>query len=132
MLIRDTNTNDIENCLNLDNENYWTKRDFSESIKNKMAIFLVAEDNDIIMGFVIGFIVPTKFYEAIIHETRVDENFRGKRIGTKLVNEFCAQAEEKGVKTVYAMIESALKPFYLDACGFSETGKWVEASKNLQ
>ena len=67
----------------------------------------------------------------MIHESRIDLNFRGKKLGTKLVNEFCKEAFRKGAKIAYAMIEPELKPFYIGSCNFKETGNWIETSIEL-
>lgn len=132
MKIRSAIVDDVNVCLNIsmqENETNWTKQDFAESITNVNSIFLVAEEESKVVGYVIGYIVPTKKDEAMLHETRIDVNYRGKKIVTKLVQEFCNQAFCKKVKVVYALIENQLKPFYVDSCDFKETGKWVETSK---
>ncbi|MFP4045686.1 MAG: GNAT family N-acetyltransferase, partial [Candidatus Aenigmatarchaeota archaeon] len=100
------------------------------SVKNENAIFLVAEDKERIVGYVTGFILPSKEDEAMVHETRVDPEQRGRGVGTKLVNKFCEQASERGVELIYAYIESELKSFYIKSCDFKETeNNWIEVSK---
>jgi hypothetical protein len=68
----------------------------------------------------------------LIHKSRVDLNFRRKKLGTKLVDEFCKEAFRKSVRIVFAMIESELKPFYIDSCNFKQTGNWIETSIKIQ
>lgn len=81
------------------------------------------------MGYSLGFIVPTKRTEALMHETRVDLKCRGKKVGTKLVDAVCKTLFSQGVEVIYAMIEPKLKPFYINSCKFKETGKWIEVEK---
>ncbi len=134
MIIRNASLNDVDSCFIIssqENENYWTKEDFVNCIKNTNAIILIAEENDKIVGYITGYIVPTKNDEAMVHESRIDTNHRGKKIGTKLVQEFCNEAFGKNVKIVYALIESKLKPFYINSCNFKKTGNWIETSIRL-
>lgn len=131
MIFRDASKDDVKRCLELarqEDEKYWTESDFIGCIENTDSIFLVVEVDGVIAGYTIGYIVPTKFDEAMVHETRIDPEFRGQKLGTKIVDEFCKKAFEKCAKTVYAMIEEKIKPFYIESCGFKETGHWVEAS----
>lgn len=131
MLIRDASETDIDACLGI-TDSYWKKEDFQNSIDNPNAIFLVAEVDDNIVGYINGFIVPTKNNEAMIHESRIKDEQRGQKYGSRLVDEFCEVAYEAGADIVYAMIEPELKAFYIDSCKFKNTGQWVEASRSLK
>jgi N-acetylglutamate synthase-like GNAT family acetyltransferase len=134
MIFRNAVKKDIGFCLQIskqDNEQYWIESDFSSSITNENSIFIVVEEKKEIIGYILGFIVPTKEDEAMIHESRIVKVQRGKKVGTKLVNEFCQEAFKRGVKIVYAMIESELEKFYINSCRFEKTGHWIEASKRL-
>jgi ribosomal protein S18 acetylase RimI-like enzyme len=135
MKIRKARKRDLKGCLRLqalDKEKYWKLADFQKSIKNKDVIFLVAEEDNSILGYVLGFIVPTKRTEALVHETRVDKTQRGRKIGTKLVNELCKNMFKKGVKEIYAEIESELEKFYVKSCKFRKSAKWIEVKKLKQ
>jgi ribosomal protein S18 acetylase RimI-like enzyme len=132
MLIRPAKKLDLKNCLKIsleDNENYWTLIDFEKSVSNKDVIFLVADNGDYIVGYIIGFFVPTKKVEVAIHETRVLNEYRGKKIGTNLVDEFCKVAFSCGAKKIYAEIEKNLSNFYIDSCNFKKIANWLEFSK---
>jgi len=132
MKLRKATLKDIRKCLKLqelDKEKYWKLIDFQKAIKNKDVIFLIAEKEGNILGYVLGFIVPTKRIEALIHETRVDKKQRGKKIGTKLVNELCNNLFRKGVKEIYAEIEPELEKFYIKSCKFKKSRKWVEVKR---
>ena len=129
MQIRQAQLEDADECNNLflaDDEEYWSLRDFKSSSDNPDIIFLVAEENEGIIGYILGFIVPTKRDEVALHETRVHRNSRGKGVGVALVNEFCRHAFEIGAKVVYALIEPALMKFYGDACRFERNADWIE------
>ena len=91
MLTRFAEAEDVEICIKLarqEGETYWALNDFNQSIANDSAIFLVAEVEAQLVGYVIGFIVPTKNNEAMLHETRVALAKRGQKIGVRLVEAF--------------------------------------------
>ncbi len=134
MIIRKARASDIEDCLNIsrqrdEKEKYWLKEDFLRNVRDKYAAFIVAEEKGKVVGYCIGYIVPTKRTEAMVHETRVDIEARGKRVGTKLVNALCKVLFSKNVKGVYALIEPKVKSFYINSCKFKQKGKWLEASR---
>jgi len=133
MIIRNGKRSDSKKCLNLqrlDKRLYWKSIDFERSAIDKDVVFLVAEEDNKIIGYVLGFIVPTKRTEALVHETRVDKRKRGKGIGTELVNAFCKETFKKKVKDIYAEIEQKHLKFYRDACKFKISGKWIEVTKS--
>jgi len=132
MRIRALRISDINGCLNiqkLDKENYWKDLDLKRSIKNKDVLFVIAEENGKVVGYINGFIVPTKRTEAMIHETRVDKRERKKGIGKSLVKEFCKKAFRKGVKDIYAEVKPKHLKFYEKSCKFKKSGKWIELKK---
>lgn len=133
MIIRKGKAEDAKNCVRiseLDKESHWEITDFEESTKDEDVIFLVAEEDKKVIGYILGFIVPTKKTEALIHETRVHKDYRGKSIGTGLVDAFCKEIFNRGVKTVSAEIEPKHLTFYRDTCKFKESAKWIEVSKS--
>lgn len=132
MKIRQGSKKDAVNCARFsksDKAHYWKRSDFEKAATDKDVVFLVAEENKKLMGYILGFIVPTKRTEALIHETRVSKKERGKGVGTKLVDSFCKNIFRKGVKIVYAEIKPEHIKFYKGACKFNLSGKWVEVSK---
>ncbi len=129
MHIRPARPDDAKVCYELflaDAEEYWSPDDFRRSTEDSHVIFLVAEEADDIVGYILGFFVPTRKSEVGLHETRVHRDSRGKGIGTTLVAEFCRQAFTRGAKIVSASIEPELMKFYGDACGFQKSGEWIE------
>jgi len=132
MIVRKGKLQDAENCFSIfktDKEAYWEIADFEKSAGDNDVIFLVAEESKRIVGYVLGFIVPTKRTEALIHETRVESRKRKQGIGTKLVNAFCEEAFKRGVEVIYAEIEPELLNFYVDACKFEESHRWIEVAR---
>jgi ribosomal protein S18 acetylase RimI-like enzyme len=135
MLIRRGTKEDSEECMRLyelDNEKYWEISDFRSSAEHADVIFLIAEEDSRIVGYILGFVMPTKREEAMIHETRVHKKERGRGIGAMLVDAFCREASARGVKEVEAEVGSQHLKFYRDACGFKEVHKWIEVSKKKE
>jgi len=133
MKIRKAETRDIKKCLELqklDKEDYWKTLDFVNALKSSFVIFIIAEENNELKGYIIGFMCPTKKTDAMIHETRVNRKERGKGIGKALVDEFCKEAFNRGVKDIYALIEPELSNFYIKSCGFKKSHCWIEAKKS--
>jgi ribosomal protein S18 acetylase RimI-like enzyme len=132
MLVRKAKTDDAKQCLEIfksDDGKYWEDSDFRNSVQHDDVIFLVAEENGVIIGYVLGFILPTKRSEALIHETRVHREERRNGIGTMLVDAFCEEAFSKGAKVVLAEIAPAHLKFYGESCGFKKTNEWIEVAR---
>ena len=135
MHIRKAAKDDSEGCMRLfelDNEKYWEISDFRNSAEHADVIFLVAEDDSRIVGYVLGFVMPTRRKEAMLVETRVHKKERGRGIGIKLVDAFCREAFARGAKEVEAEIEPQHLKFYRDACGFKEVHKWIEVDRKKE
>ena len=135
MLIRKAAKEDSEECMRLfelNNEKYWEISDFSSSAEHADVIFLVAEEGGRIVGYILGFVIPTRRNEAMIHETRVHRKERGKGIGTKLVDAFCNEAFARGAKEVDAEVAPKHLKFYRDACNFKELHKWIEVGRKKE
>jgi ribosomal protein S18 acetylase RimI-like enzyme len=135
MLIRKATKEDSEECMRLyelDNGKYWEISDFRSSADQADVIFLVAEEDGRIIGYAIGFVMPTRRREAMFVETRVHKEDRGRGIGTKLVDAFCREAFERGVKEVEAEVEPQHLKFYRDACDFKELHKWIEVGRKTR
>ncbi len=132
MKIRTAALGDEESCLRLsqqEKEHYWSKEDFQRSVKDKNVVFVVEEEEGRVIGYSLGFIIPTKRIEALLHETRVDLEFRGQKVGTKLVDAVCKALFSRGARVIYAMIAPKHKPFYIKSCCFKETGDWIEVAR---
>ena len=83
------------------NENYKVQEFYEKLIDNEDKIILVARDNDIILGYVYGFIQDNGnlFNNKIaqLDALFVKEQYRGNGIARSLMKEFINWAEEKGV-----------------------------------
>ncbi|MBU0760924.1 MAG: GNAT family N-acetyltransferase [Nanoarchaeota archaeon] len=135
MKIRNGKTKDANECLTLqklDKENFWKKKDFVLSAKDKGVIFLVAEEKDKIIGYITGSINLVKRNEAFLQETRVDKRRRRGKIGTNLVNAFCETAKKKGITKIFSEIEREHIPFYIESCKFKDRGKHILIKKEIK
>jgi ribosomal-protein-alanine N-acetyltransferase len=129
--VRPAKRKDIAACLSAqasEGNKYFSKKDYLNSIKNPYGIFLVAELDGKVVGYVISFIVPTKHSEAIVHSTMVNKKFRRQNIGCKLVKSFVKVAFGKGVKQIFAMVEKGYPYKFYKSCGFKKTAFWYELS----
>src|SRR3989338_11373103 len=132
MKVRKAALSDAKECLKMRarEEKIWSAIDFVSSVRNKHCIFLVAEKKERIVGYCIGFIVPTQKKEAMLHETRVDKPERGKGAGKKLVSAFCKEAFRRKVRDIYSEIEPKHVDFYCKKCGFKKNARCIEIKKS--
>ncbi len=132
MKIRKGSDRDAASCLKiarLDKAKHWEIQDFKNSAIDRNAVFFVAENEGNVIGYILGFVVPTRHSEALIHETRIHRSFRRKGIGTALVERFCQHAFKSNVNTISALIDPKHLKFYSNVCKFKNVGKWIEVSK---
>ncbi len=83
------------------NENYKVEEFYEKSIDDNNKIILVARENNIILGYIYGFIQDNgNLYNnkiAQLDALFVKEQYRGNGIAISLMKEFINWAEEKGV-----------------------------------
>ena len=83
------------------NENYKVEEFYEKLINNNDKTIFVARDNDIVLGYVYGFIQENgSLYNnkvAQLDALFVKEQYRGNGIARSLTKEFINWAEEKGV-----------------------------------
>ena len=103
------------------------KEYFKESIESDTKITLVAEDNDEIIGYIVGGIEEVSDYRNITNICEaenmwVDEKYRSQGIGKQFMNKLELWAREKGINRMRAIAsyknEKAIK-FYKRE-GYSE------------
>ena len=131
MKIRKAVETDAEKSYELlesEKEKGFTANDFRNASKHKDAIFLVAENDKGIIGYVIGFICPTKKTDAMLAETRVKESERKMGIGSRLIDAFCKEAFRMGAKTVYAEVKKKDSKFY-GKNRFKKANEWIEMAR---
>jgi ribosomal protein S18 acetylase RimI-like enzyme len=124
--VRPGESGDIAACLEIetaDGNVFFLDGDFRRALVDRDAIFLVAEVRDSVIGFVFGFVLPTKPSEAMIHATVVHPRQRHRGVGTALVNAFALEAFNRRVRVVFAEVETGPDRFY-EACGFRKEAVW--------
>ena len=117
---------DIPLCLEVEasqEDNTFSEHDFHNSITDSDVIFLVAEEKGRVTGFILGFIVPTRRKEAMIHSTMVHRQYSRKGIGSLLVKTFAKSAFMQGVESIFAEVEEGPDKFY-EKCGFRKVMVW--------
>jgi ribosomal protein S18 acetylase RimI-like enzyme len=126
-IVRIARKDDVTSCVSIQksrNDSTFSLQNFVESISNNNAIFLVAEQEKTVVGFMLGFVVPTKKEEALIHSTMVHGSLGGKGIGRQLVRYFADYAfKTRMVKVIYAEVEDGPDKFY-EKCGFKKVFVW--------
>jgi ribosomal-protein-alanine N-acetyltransferase len=126
IIIRKAVPQDIPSCLEAEashGDNTFSEGDLRNSITEPNAIFLVAEQRGQVVGFILGYVVPTRKREAAIHSTMVNSRYEKKGIGSSLVLNFARLAFGKGVELVYAEVETGPDKFY-EKCGFRKSAVW--------
>ena len=127
---------DIYGCLDLlkeTKEKHFDRKKFEYAIKSKDAIFLVHKIKNNVVGYVIGFVTPSDYTQAILQETRVSLAHRRKGIGTKLAKEFLKEARKRKVTNIGALVDEKDKigiGFY-KALGFRTQNKWKWLGKGI-
>ena len=124
--IRAADEGDIESCLTIetaDGNVFFLDGDFRRALVDRNTIFLVAELRGSVVGFVFGFVLPTKPTEAMVHATVVHPAQRHHGVGTALVNGFALEAFNRRVRVVLAEVETGPDRFY-ESCGFRKEAVW--------
>jgi len=108
----------------------WVKQSLKNWIKNKDDEMLVAEEN----GEVVGFIFTTAHKpsgKATIENIFVKEEFRGKGISKKLLDECIARLKKKGINYFCSLVkENNKKAFeFFKSNNFTEGYKFVWMEK---
>ncbi len=122
LTIRKATKKDFDSILNLANQLYKTEQPFDKNIKDgyyqtetgkkellkaiqsRKKIFLVATIENSIVGYINGFLYDKEDVYikkvAYLDQISVDNNYRHKGIGTKLIDAFTAKVKEKGAKYI--------------------------------
>jgi len=126
IIIRKAELGDIPFCLEVQasqDDSTFSEHDFRSSIVDPNVIFLIAEQSKQVVGFILGFIVPTKRIEAMIHSTMVRRQHVQQGIGSLLVQSFARLAFEQGVELIEAEVEEGPDRFY-EKCRFKKAMVW--------
>ncbi len=81
--------------------------------------WVVGRDGDALIGFV------NVLWDGLVHawlqDTMVASDARRRGVGTELVKVAVREARSSGCEWLHVDFGEHLRPFYLDACGFSPT-----------
>jgi len=89
-------------------EGFWSKKDLEKWAKSKKDVFLVAEDNKQIVGFVTFTLhVPTG--KVVFENAWVHRDYRKKRLASKLYREGIKQIKKKGGNYLIALVKEDAK-----------------------
>ncbi len=82
--------------------------------------WVVARGGDRLVGF--ANVLWGGLVHAYIEDVMVATEYRGRRIGVRLIEGARDGAREAGCELLHVGFDEQLRPFYIDACGFQETG----------
>lgn len=97
MIVRPMTEQDLDEVVEIENTAFsqpWTKQGFLDTLRNKDTLYLVAEENGEILGY-LG--LWQYFEEADITNVAVKSTARRKGVGTALLEEIIKQAEVRGI-----------------------------------
>ena len=116
MIIREAKKSDISEIHNLGKDvrefsttdevvTFWPKYILQNCIESRTDFLIVAEENNKIIGFTIVNYNPI-FKKAVIENLYVHSNYRGRRIGYKLLNSAIERLKKTGCEYVCALTET--------------------------
>jgi ribosomal-protein-alanine N-acetyltransferase len=97
MIIRDMTEVDLTEICNIEQESFsdpWSYEDFLESFRNEHNSYLVAEQDDVIVGYCGYWGVGEEGY---IYNVAVRKDYRRRQIGYRMLTELIIRAQEKGI-----------------------------------
>lgn len=110
---------------------FWDKEVLYPWVKSKTDVLLAAEDSGRVVGYVLTQVhKPTG--SAIITDIYVDENWRGKGIGSRLLKECLKQLKKGKIRYTYAQIKpenKASTKLFISA-GFNKGYNFVWTEKS--
>ncbi len=122
--IREMTLEDIEQVYNLENSIFsipWSKDSFESSVKNKNTLFIVAEEEGEILGY-LGMYIFSE--EADISNVAVSKQYRRQHIAKQMMDDILLKAQAAGVKHVTLEVRetnvAAIKLY--ENMGFVEAG----------
>ena len=100
ILIREMTLEDIEQVYDLEKSIFsipWSKNSFESSVKNKNTLFIVAEEEGEILGYLGMYIFSD---EADISNVAVSKQYRRQHIAKQMMDDILLKAQAAGVKHV--------------------------------
>lgn len=124
MLIRKMEEQDISQVAQIERENFsmpWSEKAFSDSLSQEEALFLVAEEEGRVLGYIGVYI---SLDEGEITNVSVDQNQRKKGIGNALVEQLKKAAAEKMVERIFLEVRVSNEPaiHLYEKQGFEKVG----------
>lgn len=98
--IREMTLEDIEQVYDLEKSIFsipWSKNSFESSVKNKNTLFIVAEEEGEILGYLGMYIFSD---EADISNVAVSKQYRRQHIAKQMMDDILLKAQAAGVKHV--------------------------------
>lgn len=122
--IREMTLEDIEQVYDLEKSIFsipWSKNSFESSVKNKNTLFIVAEEEGEILGYLGMYIFSD---EADISNVAVSKQYRRQHIAKQMMDDILLKAQAAGVKHVTLEVRetnvAAIKLY--ENMGFVEAG----------
>lgn len=124
MMIREMQIGDLDQVVPIEAANFstpWNRQDFATYLEREEGLFLVAEEDEEILGY-IGVILVAP--EGDITNVSVREASRGRGIGRSLVEVMLKSTRERGIHTLFLEVRKSNTPairLYSDE-GFEQIG----------
>ena len=124
MLIRKMEARDVSGVAKIEQENFsmpWSEKAFMDSLYQKEALFLVAEEEDRVLGY-IG--IYLSFEEGEITNVSVDSSSRNKGVGSELVEQLKKEAQARGTEKIFLEVRVSNEPAIrlYEKQGFEQVG----------
>jgi len=122
--IRPAGTGDLDALMFIEKQGFttpWSAETFVTQISNPLAVFLVSEDDDILSGFSLSWVLNEKVH---IMKLAVREDFRRRGIGRLLLEKTLETGRERGGKIAFLEVRPGNREaiyFYRDG-GFLHAG----------
>lgn len=124
MLIRKMEARDVSGVAKIEQENFsmpWSEKAFMDSLSQEEALFLVAEEEDRVLGY-IG--IYLSFEEGEITNVSVDSSSRNKGVGSELVEQLKKEAQARGTEKIFLEVRVSNEPAIrlYEKQGFEQVG----------
>jgi ribosomal-protein-alanine N-acetyltransferase len=100
LIIRDMKLEDIDGVYTVEKSCFpdpWSKESFKKEVQNKLAKYLVAQIEDKVVGYVGAWFVVD---EAHITNVAVSPQYRGQKIGDKIVKSLIDECQDNKMKAM--------------------------------
>ena len=123
IIIRYATKDDLENIINIENlsSKRWTFKSFSDELEIDFSYFLIAVENNTILGFIVAWYT---IEQIEINNIATLPNYRKKGIATALINKIISETSDKKPKSIILEVREKnkiAKQFY-NNLGFNKIG----------